>query len=278
MTLILDGKIVAQKLREQVSSDVDAQTKKGIIPTLAIVTANIDPSSLSYVNTLIKTAEKVGIKTILEQPGPNQTKLEETVKALADNPKINAIMLQTPLPKKIDKAKLAVLIPVEKDVDGANPTSTGLLDQGLECFAPATAQAVMEILKYYEIELNGKNAVVIGRSNIVGKPLVQLLLAENATVTICHSKTQDLSQFTKSADIIIPAIGKAKIIKPEHVSKNAVVVDVGINFVDGNICGDVDFDKVSPLVKAISPVPGGVGPVTAVVLLKHVCQSTKNNL
>lgn len=279
MAQILDGKLVAQKIREKVQTDVAELAINSRKVKLAIVSANSDPSSLSYVKTLIKTAEKVGIKTQLEQISPDQTKLEAVVNQLAKDSNTDAIMLQTPLPKQIDGSKLAALIPTDKDVDGANPLSTGLLNQGLDSFAPATAQAVMEILEFYKIELAGKNIVVLGRSNIVGKPVAQLLLAQNATITICHSKTQNISQITKTADVLIAAVGRSKFITEEFVNQNLTIVDVGINFDEsGKMTGDVDFNNVEPLVKAITPVPGGVGPVTTAVLLKQVCQAAKTSL
>ena len=280
MAQILDGKIVAKNIREQAASDAASLKSQGKIVKLAIVLASDDPSSLSYVNSIAKTAEKLGIETSIDKPAQiSQSSLESTIAKLANDENINGIMVQTPLPIEIDGKKLAGLIPLGKDVDGANPLSAGRLNQGLDCFAPATSQAIMEILKFYDVELSGKNSVIIGRSNIVGKPLAQLLLAQNSTVTICHSKTNAVVDFTKNADLLIAAIGRSKLISTEYVHKNLIIIDVGTNFDDnGKMTGDVDFDNVEPLVKAITPVPGGVGPVTTAVLLKQVCQAAKQSL
>ena len=280
MAQILDGKIVAKNIRQESASIVSTLKSQGKTVKLAIVLANDDPSSLSYVNSIVKTAQKIGIECFIEKPNVlDQSILETIISKLAQDKTVDGIMLQTPLPTELSFDKLSALIPVEKDIDGLNPESAGRLSQGLDCFAPATAQAVMEILKFYDIELLGRRVAVVGRSNIVGKPLVQLLLAANASVSICHSKTIEIFSITSLADILVVAIGKSKYISSLFVNSKQTVIDVGTNFDEsGNMTGDVDFDNVEPLVQAITPVPGGVGPVTTAVLLKQVCQAARISL
>ncbi|MBW3569045.1 bifunctional 5,10-methylenetetrahydrofolate dehydrogenase/5,10-methenyltetrahydrofolate cyclohydrolase [Candidatus Parcubacteria bacterium] len=280
MAQILDGKIVAQKIRVQIESEVSAMAQAGKQVKLAIVLASEDPSSMSYVNAIVRASEKVGVITQIEKPSDiNQSNLELIVANLAQDTGTHGIILQTPLPEEVNVDKLSSLIPPKKDVDGLNPLNAGRLALGLDCFAPATAQAVMEILNYYDIELSGKNTVVIGRSNTVGKPVAQLLLKRNATVSVCHSKTKNISQFSNAADILVTAIGKSKLITSEFVHENLTIIDVGTNFdSSGKMTGDVDFEGVEPIVKAITPVPGGVGPVTTAVLLKHTCESAMKSL
>lgn len=280
MAKILDGKIVADHIKQKVASDVAGLNKRNIEVKLAIVTAGKDLSSQSYIKQILKSAKSAGINAFTENPKKtNQSNLELIISTLAQDNSVHGIVLQSPMPKEINVAKLGELIPIEKDIDGANPKSTGFLSIGSVCFAPATAQAVMEMLRYYGVKLAGVNAVILGRSNIVGKPLAQLLLGADATVTVCHSKTKDLASHTKSAELLITAIGKANFIKPEHVAKGQIVIDVGINFdAHGKITGDTDYKQIDPIVAALSPVPGGVGPITAAVLLKHVCESAKRHL
>ena len=280
MAQILDGKIVAKNIRQESASIVSTLKSQGKTVKLAIVLANDDPSSLSYVNTIVKTGQKIGIECFIEKPNVlDQSILETIISKLAQDKTVDGIMLQTPLPTELSFDKLSALIPVEKDIDGLNPESAGRLSQGLDCFAPATAQAVMEILKFYEMDLLGKQVAVVGRSNIVGKPLLQLLLAANASVSICHSKTIEIFNITSLADILVVAIGKSKYISSQFVNSKQTVIDVGTNFDEsGKMTGDVDFDNVEPLVQAITPVPGGVGPVTTAVLLKQVCQAANQSL
>lgn len=280
MAQILDGKIVAKNIRQESASIVSTLKSQGKTVKLAIVLANDDPSSLSYVNSIVKTGQKIGIECFVEKPNVlSQSTLETIISKLAHDKTVDGIMLQTPLPTELSFDKLSALIPVEKDIDGLNPESAGRLSQGLDCFAPATAQAVMEILKFYDIELLGRRVAVVGRSNIVGKPLLQLLLAANASVSICHSKTIEIFNITSLADILVVAIGKSKYISSQFVNSKQTVIDVGTNFDEsGKMTGDVDFDNVEPLVQAITPVPGGVGPVTTAVLLKQVCQAARISL
>jgi methylenetetrahydrofolate dehydrogenase (NADP+)/methenyltetrahydrofolate cyclohydrolase len=238
MAQILYGKPVAEKIDQKTS-----HMSKGA--KIAVLLPN-DPSSVSYKKAIISKAEKIGVQVVSD---PNE----------ADGV----------IGKNIDPSK---------DIDCQTEINLGKLFAGNPLFKPATAEAVIELLKHYGIELSGKNVVVIGRSTIVGKPLAHLLLDEDATVTICHSKTLNLGSYTKNADIVVSAAGKPNLVTEDMVNNNSIIVDVGTNFVDGKLVGDVDFEKVEPLVKAISPVPGGVGPITASILLKHTCESAKKAL
>jgi methylenetetrahydrofolate dehydrogenase (NADP+)/methenyltetrahydrofolate cyclohydrolase len=269
---ILDGKKMAAEIREGLKREVGELAKKGTTPTLALVTASDDEAALAYVRSIIKAADAVGIKTKNVELSPGATFLEisEALKDLAKDKSVHGIILQTPLPAGIDADELRVLIPATKDIDGASPLSAGRLVSGLSTFAPATAVAVMEMLKEYKITLQGIRAVMLGRSRVVGKPLAHLLLDANATVTICHSKTKDLAGVASEADVLIVAIGKPNFINSKFVKGGAVVIDVGTNITsDGKMVGDVDSETVSAKAGALSPVPGGVGPVTTAILLKH---------
>jgi methylenetetrahydrofolate dehydrogenase (NADP+)/methenyltetrahydrofolate cyclohydrolase len=269
---ILDGKKMAAEIREDLKHEVGELAKKGTTPTLALVTASDDDAVLAYVRSIIKAADAVGIKTKNVELSPGATFLEisEALKDLAKDKSVHGIILQTPLPAGIDTDELRVLIPATKDIDGASPLSAGRLVSGLSTFAPATAVAVMEMLKEYKIPLQGIRAVMLGRSRVVGKPLAHLLLDANATVTICHSKTKDLAGVASEADVLIVAIGKPNFINSKFVKDGAVVIDVGTNITsDGKMVGDVDPETVSAKAGALSPVPGGVGPVTTAILLKH---------
>jgi methylenetetrahydrofolate dehydrogenase (NADP+)/methenyltetrahydrofolate cyclohydrolase len=269
---ILDGKKMAAEIREGLKREVGELAKKGTTPTLALVTASDDEAALAYVRSIIKAADAVGIKTKNVELSPGATFLEisEALKDLAKDKSVHGIILQTPLPAGIDADELRVLIPVAKDIDGANPLSAGRLVSGLPTFAPATAVAVMDMLKEYKIPLQGQRTVMVGRSRVVGKPLAHLLLDANATVTICHSKTKGLDKVAQEADVLIIAIGKPNFIDAKYVKKDAVVIDVGTNVNPaGKLVGDVDAKSVNTKAGALSPVPGGVGPVTTAILLKH---------
>ena len=269
---VLNGKALAAAIKEGVSRQVYACQQKGIEPTLAIVSATNDESSNWYVSTIRKTAEKVGIKTKLVNLSASATYGEIALElgSLAGNGKVHGIILQTPLPQGVDIDGLLGLIPITKDVDGANPLSAGRLYSGLKSFAPATAAAVMALLVSPDIHLEGKHTVVVGRSRIVGKPTAHLLLDQHATVTICHSRTTDLHKITSLADVLVVAIGKPGFITGDFVKKGAVVIDVGTNVdASGNLVGDVDVKSVLAKAGKLSPVPGGVGPVTTAILLKQ---------
>ena len=255
-TQIIDGKKISAEIRSDLGKKVAELKENGIELGLAVVLVGSDPASSVYVRNKIKACEEVGIKS-LSYYLPEETKeseLEELILSLSKDEKVNGILVQLPLPKHINEDKILSLIPVEKDVDGFSAESSGNLMLGKKCLAPCTPNGV-------------KNAVIIGRSNIVGKPMAMLLLQENATVTICHSKTKNLAEVVSNADIVVVAIGRPKFLKPEMVKEGAVVIDVGINRVDGKLCGDVDYDAVAPKCSYITPVPGGVGPMTITMLM-----------
>ncbi len=269
---VLSGKILASEIRQSVAKDAEALVANGTTPTLAVVVATDDETTDYYVRHISSAGEKTGIKVeiVRLESDANYDSVANELNRLAQDKSVHGIILQTPLPSGVDANKLRALIPPEKDVDGANPLSAGRLVSGVEAFAPTTAVAVMEILKRYDLPIAGTHAVIIGRSMIVGKPLAQLLLAKDATVTICHSKTRNLANITNQADILVVAIGKPQMITGEYVKRGAVVIDVGTNTLDdGSLVGDVDSQSIQNKAGAFSPVPGGVGPVTTALLLKQ---------
>lgn len=269
---VIDGKSVSLTQKEQVRDKVSAFEKEyGRKPCLAVILAGEDPASQVYVRNKIKGCEFVGIKslsfTLPETVSQRET--EELVNSLADDDRVDGILVQLPLPKGLDEKRLLSLIPPEKDVDGFHPVNVGKLMLGEKTVVSCTPFGVMQLLKSYNIDVAGKNAVVVGRSNIVGKPMAMLLLKENATVTICHSKTQNLKEICRNADILVAAIGKAEFITADMVKNGAVVIDVGINRLNGKLKGDVDFENVREKASFITPVPGGVGPMTIAMLLTN---------
>jgi methylenetetrahydrofolate dehydrogenase (NADP+)/methenyltetrahydrofolate cyclohydrolase len=279
MSTILDGKSVADIIIAELKQKADRLAANKIIPTLAIVVATADESAKWYVRAICRTAEssKITAKVIDLGPDANAQELATALSNLADDEHVSGIILQTPLPSNVNIDDLLPLIPVSKDVDAANPASLGRLAAGLSAFAPATALAALRLLKHYQIPLAGINAVVVGRSRIVGLPAALLLLSANATVTICHSKTQDLASVTRNADVLVVAAGNAGLIGPEHVKSGAVVIDVGTNVEgNGNLVGDVQAE-VANIAGALSPVPGGVGPVTTALLLEQTVLAAHHN-
>lgn len=276
MTEILSGKKLAGELRDETAAAVEKLQTKDVSPALAVVVATDDETTDFYVRHISSAANKTGITANVMRLGSDasQEELAAELTRLAQDKAVHGIILQTPVPKGADVEALRSLIPPEKDIDGANPLSAGRLMSGMEAFAPTTAVAVMEILKYYELPIAGTHAVVIGRSLVVGKPLAHLLLAKDATVTICHSKTRDLAEVTKRADILVVAIGRSQMINADYVKRGAVVIDVGTNVLeDGSLVGDVDPMSMQDKAGAYSPVPGGVGPVTTALLLKQAVQA-----
>ncbi|HEX5456558.1 MAG TPA: bifunctional 5,10-methylenetetrahydrofolate dehydrogenase/5,10-methenyltetrahydrofolate cyclohydrolase [Candidatus Saccharimonadales bacterium] len=274
MAEILDGRKVAERIKAGLEERLSGlQTS----PKLAIVLATDNQSTLAYVRMIRKTAEGTGMEADIIDLGPNtdQNAFTDKIKALAEDSEVNGIIIQTPVADGLEIDEARSLIPPGKDVDGANQLSAGRLASGLPAFAPATAQAVMEILENYDIPLSGRHAVVIGRSRVIGKPVSQLLLSKDATVTVCHSRTVDISLFTRQADILVAAAGKTGLVTKEHINpvKNTVVIDVGTNFKDGKMTGDTDFEGVRDLAGAITPVPGGVGPVTNAILLRNTLEA-----
>ena len=269
---ILDGKAVSLKVKENVKVRAEELKKFGIEPTLAVVLVGEDKASQTYVRAKEKACNEYGIKSVAHRLSENTTQNEllALINVLNLDDSIHGILVQLPLPKHIDTNVVLAAIDPRKDVDGFHAVNVGKLVSGLDGFVPCTPLGVMEILKEYGIDVAGLNAVVIGRSNIVGKPMANLLLNASATVTVTHSKTKNLKEICKNADLIVAAIGKPFFLKADMVKDGAVVVDVGINRLDdGRLVGDVDFDEVAPKCSYITPVPGGVGPMTIAMLLNN---------
>lgn len=270
MTVILDGKSLSLKILENVKNEVSKLEKK---PSLAVILVGTDPASELYVSLKKKAAEKIGIKSEIITLAENidESTLLSKVSELNNDPNTTGILVQLPLPKHLDEKKVIQSICPQKDVDGFTPENIGKISIGAKPFAyPCTPKGVIKILDEYNIKVAEKHAVIIGRSNIVGKPLAQMLLNRDATVTICHSKTKNLEEITKTADILISAVGKPKLVTADMVKPNAVIIDVGTNKVNGKPCGDVDFENVSLKTSYISPVPGGAGPMTIACLMENV--------
>ena len=277
---IIDGKLVAKVTREQIKQEVEG-LKALNYPNaigLAVILVGDDPASQVYVRNKIKACDEVGIKSFLCKL-PAESTFDEvagTINYLNENPDVSGMILQLPLPKHLDEDALIDLIDPDKDVDGCHYVQKGRLWTGRDSLVACTPYGVMKLLHYYNIPLEGKNAVVIGRSNLVGKPLAQLLLDRNCTVTICHSRTKNLAEITSRADIVCVAIGKAKFLKADMVKDGAVVIDVGMDRDEnGKLCGDVDFAGVAPKCSYITPVPGGVGPMTVTMLLANTVKAFK---
>ena len=273
MGIIIDGKMVAEDTKNWVKWKIDFDNA---VPTLAVIIVGNNPASRVYVNNKKKACEEVGIRCLEVKLSStiSEDELLDIIYELNVDNKIDAILCQLPLPKHIDEKVIIEAINPKKDVDGFSIDSVGSLWVGDYNFVPCTPAGIIELLHHYDIPIEGKHCVIVGRSNIVGKPLAALLLEENATVTICHSKTKDLASFTKNADIIIAAVGRPKFITADMIKEGATVIDVGINRLDdGKLCGDVDFDNVKDKVGAITPVPGGVGPMTIAMLLANVLRA-----
>lgn len=270
---IIDGKLVAGKIREKVADAVKRLKENGVEPCLATVLVGDNPASASYVKTKQKACADVGIKTIDHHPPANYSteELVELITILNEDKKVHGILVQLPLPPQIAEFVVTGMISPSKDVDGLTPFNAGLLAYDKAKLMPCTPAGVMELLKYYNVSVEGKNAVVVNRSMLVGKPLSLMLLHQNATVSICHSKTPNIAEKCKSADILITAVGMRDkfVVKANMVKKGAVVIDIGINKVNGKFVGDVDFDKVKERASFITPVPGGVGPMTVAMLLRN---------
>lgn len=275
---IIDGKAVSAAVKDEVKEQVAALKKDGGVPCLAVVLVGDDPASKVYVRNKKRACEYCGIKSleyILDKTASEQ-QLLDLIDVLNNEPTVHGILVQLPLPPHINEQKIINAISEQKDVDAFHPESVGRLMIGNPDFLPCTPAGVMEMLKKYNIETAGKDCVIIGRSNIVGKPMAMLMLMANSTVTICHSKTKNLKEKCLSADILIAAIGKPKFVTADMVKDGAVVIDVGINRTeDGKLCGDVDFDEVSKKASYITPVPGGVGPMTIATLMKNTLTAYK---
>jgi methylenetetrahydrofolate dehydrogenase (NADP+)/methenyltetrahydrofolate cyclohydrolase len=273
MAQLIDGKAIAADIRQELAAIVSAYEKKtGQKPCLAVIIVGDDPASQVYVRNKQRACEEIGFKSIvLRHPADeSEDNLINGIEGLNNNPEIHGILVQLPLPKHINEEKIISVINPNKDVDAFHPVNVGKIMVGNHKFLPCTPAGVMELLKRSNIEVAGKECVVVGRSNIVGKPMSMLLLHANGTVTTCHSKTKDLKEVCKRADILVAAIGKPKFITADYIKPGAVVIDVGINRDEnGKLCGDVDFDAVEPIASAITPVPGGVGPMTIAMLMQN---------
>ena len=280
MAEILDGKELAKKIRQSLKVRVDKLKENGIKPKLAVIMIGNDPGSTVYVRNKSKACEKVGIEfeEFLYDDSLSEEELLKTIDRLNEDSSIHGILLQSPVPSSINIKKAFNRISPRKDVDGFNPVNVGNLSIGDKAFISCTPYGIVKLLEEYNIETEGKEAVILGRSNIVGKPMIQCMLNKNSTVTVCHSKTKNIDEITRKADILIAAIGKPKFVKKDMIKNGAVVIDVGINRnEDGSICGDVDFDEVKEKASYITPVPGGVGPMTIAMLLNNVVEAAENN-
>jgi methylenetetrahydrofolate dehydrogenase (NADP+) / methenyltetrahydrofolate cyclohydrolase len=277
MAKILDGRTAAAEVRSEVASEVAALTERGVPVRLDVILVGDDPASITYVASKERDSEEVGIESRVHRfsAGVSQEELSGLVGRLNEDKAVSGFFIQLPLPEGLDSLTLISSITPSKDVDGLSPESAGRLAVGLPSLLPCTPHGVIQLLKRNGIELSGREAVVVGRSNLVGKPLAQLLLRENATVTLCHSRTRDLPEVTRRADILVVAAGKREMIRAEHVGEGAVVVDVGIHRKQGGLVGDVCFDEVEPRVAWISPVPGGVGPMTRAMLLHNTVMAAR---
>ncbi|AFM01230.1 MULTISPECIES: bifunctional 5,10-methylenetetrahydrofolate dehydrogenase/5,10-methenyltetrahydrofolate cyclohydrolase [Desulfitobacterium] len=272
MAQLLDGKEISKVLKEEIKEEVKRWKEQGVNPKLAVVLVGDDPASVVYAKSKQKVSDSLGIDFELSVLPADSS--EESILALIDslnaNPDVHGIMIELPLPKHISKERVMAAVRPDKDVDGVHPINRGYILSGEEGLFPATPESCIEIMLRSGVEIAGKHVVIIGRGETVGKPLVFLILKHNATVTICHSRTPDLGAFTRQADIIVAAVGKAKLVKKDMVKPGAIVVDAGINEIPGGICGDVDFEEVKEVASLISPVPGGVGSLTTALIMKNV--------
>lgn len=278
MATIINGKQLAQKIRGELKIKCNELKNKGIQPKLAVIMVGDNPASKVYVRNKSKACDEIGInyEEHLLSEKITQEELINLIKKLNKDESVNGILLQSPIPNHLNINQAFKAISYRKDVDGFTPSSVGKLVIGEDTFISCTPYGVMKMFEEYNIDLTGKNLVILGRSNIVGKPLLQCCLNRNATVTICHSKTKNLSEYTKKADILISAIGKAKFVTKDMVKNDAVIIDVGINRDEnGKMVGDVDFENVEPIASYITPVPGGVGPMTIAMLMNNVIKAAK---
>ena len=279
MAEILNGKELAKKVRIGLKKEVEKLKEEGINPKLAVIMVGNDPASTVYVRNKSKACEKVGIEfeEFLFEESITMETLLGTIDKLNKDDSIHGILLQAPIPKHLDINRAFLEINPKKDVDGFHPINVGNLCIGNDCFVSCTPYGIVRLLKEYNIETEGKEAVILGRSNIVGKPMIQCMLGLNSTVTVCHSRTKNIGDVCRRADILISAIGKPKFVKEDMVKDGAVVIDVGINRLDdGTIVGDVDFENVEKKASYITPVPGGVGPMTIAMLLENVVKAAKS--
>ncbi len=275
---IIDGRALSDTIRDELAEEVEAvENERGFEPGLAVILVGEDEASKIYVRNKERSCEAIGIHSEVIRM-PEETSHEEVlgkVRELNDRDEIDGILVQWPVPDQVDFEEVVDNIDPEKDVDGFHPINAGKLMAAREGLVPCTPQGIIEMLKRYDVAIEGKQATIVGRSDIVGKPVAMLLMHNNATITVCHSRTQDLASHTKRADILIAAVGRAEMITKDMVKPGAAVIDVGINRVDGKLVGDVAFDEVKEVASAITPVPGGVGPMTITMLLKNTVEAAK---
>ncbi len=278
MAIRIDGKVISTQIKDELKEKVAALKAEGTEVTLAVIQVGNDPASSVYVGNKKKACEYIGVRSLAYEL-PEETTQQELLDIIADLNKrddVNGILVQLPLPKHFNEEEILLAISPLKDVDGFHPENVGNLSIGRKGFVSCTPAGVIQLLKRTGIEMEGKECVVLGRSNIVGKPMSMLMLRENATVTVCHSRTKNLKEITKRADILIVAIGKPKFVTADYVKEGATVIDVGIHRDENNkLCGDVDFAQVEPVAGAITPVPGGVGPMTIAMLMKNCVESVE---
>ena len=280
---VISGKEIAAEIKSQIAADVEKYSKEyGRKPNLVVVIVGDDPGSVSYVTGKTKAANEVGIdnQTICLKENTTEEELLTLIRNLNDDKGVDGILIQLPLPKGIDEDKVILTLSADKDVDGFHPLNVAALWQKRPCLLPCTPKGIIELMKRKGIEMSGKRAVVIGRSNIVGLPVAKLLTDENATVTVCHSRTKNLAEICSQADILVPALGKPKFVKENMVKEGAVVIDVGVNRDPdtGKLCGDVDFEAVAPKTSFITKVPGGVGPMTIACLMQNTLECYLSNM
>ncbi|MCP3025729.1 bifunctional methylenetetrahydrofolate dehydrogenase/methenyltetrahydrofolate cyclohydrolase FolD [Halobacillus sp. A5] len=274
---VIYGKELATQIRQEMKEEVASLGEKGIFPKLVVIIVGEDPASQSYVKGKQRASENIGMKSELLELSDDTTEQEllETIEELNNDEEVHGILVQLPLPKQIDEQNVIEAIDPKKDVDGFHPINVGKLMTGQDTFYPCTPYGILVMLKRANISIEGKQVVVVGRSNLVGKPVGQLLLNENATVTYCHSRTKNMKTLTKQADILIVAVGKPHMITGEDIAEGAVVIDVGVNRVDGKLTGDVDFESAKEKASYITPVPKGVGPMTITMLLHNTIKAAK---
>ena len=278
MAIIIDGKSLAKKIRQELKEECDEVKKNNINPKLAVIMVGDDPASKVYVRNKSRACNEIGIdyEEFVLKEETTQEELIKLIKKLNDDNNINGILLQSPIPKHLNINEAFKAITYKKDVDGFTPSSIGKLCIGEDTFISCTPYGVMKMFEEYNIELTGKDVVILGRSNIVGKPLIQCCLQKNATVTVCHSRTKNLEEHTKRADVVISAIGQSKFVKADMVKDGAVVIDVGVSYNNGKISGDTDFNKVSKVASLITPTPGGVGPISIAMIVKNTIYCYQN--
>lgn len=275
---LIDGKKIASKKREEIAAEVKKLKEKGIVPGLAVILVGDNSASRTYVSSKQRACQELGMHSLLIELSETTSELEllNKINELNNDQSIHGILVQLPLPKQINETNIIEAISPEKDVDGFHPINVGRMMTGQDAFLPCTPYGIMIMLEESEIDIAGKHVVIVGRSNIVGKPSGQLFLNKDATVTYCHSKTIDMKSYTKSADILVSAVGKANFITKDYVKEGAIVIDVGINRNnEGKLCGDVDFEQVKEISSYITPVPGGVGPMTITMLMYNTLKSAR---